>query len=399
MKIAFINTVVGYGSVGRIVYDLSKIPGVQGRIYFGRKTNNTDATAVKFTNFFANADQAIQTYLFDKHAWTNAGDTRKLVEDLKVFRPDIIHLHNLHGYYLDAPVLFSYLKESGVPIVWTLHDCWTFTGHCAHYESAGCTQWKTQCTKCPLLNTYPYTWNGRNTSLNFERKKALFTSIADQTSLVVPSKWLEEQVAQSFLKSMHCTVIPTGIDLSIFRPSSSDFRRHYQLENSKIILAVSSGWPAEKGYADLLLLSSLLKNDERLVVVGVNSWQKKELEAHGAIGIRRTSSRGELAGIYSSADVLINPTYGDTFPTVNLEALACGCPVVTYRTGGSPEVLTSETGGVVECGAMSEALALIRTSHWNKKACIEEGQRYGRARMLASYAALYEQRYNEGGGR
>jgi len=388
--VALINTVVGYGSVGRIVYDLSKMPGVEGKVYYGRKTNKTDADACKFTGFFENADQAVQTFLFDNHAWTNARDTKKLVADLEAFQPDLVHLHNLHGYYLDAPVLFSYLKESGVPVVWTLHDCWAFTGHCAHYEKAGCMQWKTKCEVCPLLNTYPYTWTGRNVSRNYERKKELFTSITDQVHLVVPSHWLKTQVEQSFLKSMNCTVIPTGIDLSVFHPVESDFRQKNHLEKNTIILAVSSGWPAEKGYGDLLKLCSILQGDEKLVVVGVNSRQKKELERLGAIAMRRTSNASELAALYSTSDVLINPTYGDTFPTVNLEALVCGCPVVTYRTGGSPEVLTPETGGVIDCGEIDEALELIRHSNWDRNACTKQGQRYGRANMLAAYEALYQ---------
>ena len=390
MKVAFINTVIGYGSVGRIVYDLAKMPGVEGKVYYGRKSNQTDADAVKFTGLIQNVNQAVQTYLFDNHCWTNARDTKKLVADLKAFQPDLVHLHNLHGYYLDAPVLFSYLKESGVPVVWTLHDCWAFTGHCAHYEKAHCTQWKTKCEVCPLLNTYPYTWTGRNVSRNYERKKALFNSVADQVHLVVPSHWLQSQVEQSFLKSMRCSVIPTGIDLSVFHPVDSSFREKNHLENHKIILAVSSGWPAEKGYGDLLKLCALLNSDEKLVVVGVTSGQKKELEKLGAIGIQRTSDASELASLYSTADVLINPTYGDTFPTVNIEALACGCPVVTYHVGGSPEALSQETGGVVGCGEIAEALERIRSSTWTREACTKQGQKFGRMNMLEAYRTLYQ---------
>lgn len=397
MRVAFINSVAGFGSTGRLVYRLSRIDGVQGRIYYGRKKNLTDADVYRITDFFGNAEHAFRTFLADEQGFANRRETERMVSNLKEFNPDLIHLHNLHGYYLDAEVLFGYLKESGKPVIWTFHDCWPFTGHCAHYDCLHCEKWKTECMKCPGLNQYPVTWNGMNVRKNYARKKELFNSLGRQLTIVTPSFWLESQVRQSFLKDNDIRTIHNGIDLSVFHPRETSFRKEHHLEDSFLILAVASIWNKEKGFEDLLKLRDQLKEPQKLIAVGVTPAQKRKLDSPKVLCIPRTDSVDELCQIYSSADVLINLTYEDTFPTVNLEALACGCPVVTFETGGSPEAVTDRTGRVIAQGDLAGLIQQLSDLQegklvLNRSDCVRRGRRFSDVNMLNSYRVLYEER-------
>ena len=260
--------------------------------------------------------------------------TRKLVGRLKEINPDIVHIHNIHGYYLNYPILFNYLKEANIPIVWTLHDCWSFTGHSAYCDAVGCTKWKNGCGNCPNLKEYPisYTDNSKN---NWIRKKEIVTGVPDMT-IITPSKWLAELVKESFLSEYRVEVINNGIDTDVFKPTYGDFRKRYHLEDKKILLGVASVWEKRKGLDDFIKLSEMIDDSYRIVLVGLSDNQLKTLP-EGIIGITRTNSVKELAEIYTAADLFLNLTYEDNYPTVNLEAQSCGTPVITYDTGGSGE--------------------------------------------------------------
>ena len=391
MRIALINSVAGYGSTGRIVDQLAHLPDTQARIYYGRKQALTDADTYRITGFSGNAAHAMKTFLADAQGFASAKETERMVVDLRSFAPDLIHLHNLHGYYLNIEVLFRYLKETGIPVIWTMHDCWAFTGHCAHYESVGCDQWKNGCRICPALRHYPMTFNGGHVKDNYLRKKEIFTSLpVSQLTIVTPSQWLKEQLSQSFLKDYEVIHIPNGIDLSRFQPqerTGSDVFR---------MLAVAGVWSREKGWNDLKTIAGMLKDDETLTVVGVSTKQKKELQGLHVNCIEHTDSVEDLAELYSEADVLLNPTYEDTFPTVNIEAQACGCPVITYRTGGSPEMLTEKTGIVVKRGdvtAMYHAAESVKEKDiiLNREDAVINAAKYTKENMLEAYHALYLQ--------
>lgn len=392
VKAAFINSVAGFGSTGRLVEQLSQMPGIEGKIYYGRGSYTGPTPSFRFAGFFDNAVQAADTFLFDRHALSNTRNTQKAMEDLKQFDPDLVHLHNLHGYYLNMETVFQALAEMKVPVIWTLHDCWSFTGHCAHYDSLKCDQWKTQCVRCPKLNTYPYQWNGRHVTENYELKKTLFHSLGNRLTLVVPSEWLKSQVEQSFLKDVECLVIHNGIDLNTFHPVESDFRKEYDLEDKRVYLAAASVWTKTKGFDDLVQLSTYLSSDEALVIVGVSRSQQRQLSHANVIALERLSSANAMAQVYSAADVLLNPTYEDTFPTVNLEAQACGCGVVTYRTGGSSEMVTEKTGAVVEKGNWDELLNAARNLSAEKEDCIRHAQQFTKEKMLNQYFQLYKEK-------
>ncbi|MEE3486933.1 MAG: glycosyltransferase [Bulleidia sp.] len=396
MRIAFVNSVAGYGSTGQIVYSLSRLPGVQGRIYYGRKENLTDADVYRITDFKGNAVHAMDTFLMDNQGFANKHETEKMVENLKAFDPDLIHLHNLHGYYLNTEVLFNYLKESGKPVVWTFHDCWPFTGHCAHYDSFHCEQWKTECRKCPAIHTYPVSFNGLRVNKNFNRKKELFTSLGRQLTIVTPSFWLESQVKESFLSETRVRTIHNGIDHTVFHPVRTNFRKNNHLEDKFIILAAASIWTESKGLNQLAEMSKYLEGNMVMIVVGLKSGQRK-LFSEQTICLERTENQKELVDLYSNADVFVNPTLDETLSLVNIEANACGCPVVTFNTGGAPETISEKSGIVVERGNVDEAMHAVQRIYnneisFNRKDCEKNSMQFDVRQMKAAYGQLYQER-------
>lgn len=272
-----------------------------------------------------------------------------MIKKIDILKPDIIHLHNIHGYYINIELLFNYLKKANIHVVWTLHDCWAMTGHCTHFMSVNCNKWKTNCNTCPLKNEYPASLYFDQSNKNFFQKKGLFTGVESMT-LVPVSDWLGGVVKESYLNKYPIVRIYNGIDLDLFFPRNVEcLRKKIGVENKTVILGVASVWDKRKGLADFLRLSDLLKADEVVILVGVSQKIINTLPEN-IIGIRKTERVKELSDFYSLADVYLNLTWEDNFPTTNLESLACGTPVITYKTGGSPESITSDTGFVVDQG-------------------------------------------------
>lgn len=339
MKVLFINSVCGIGSTGRICTDIADMLTEQGhecKIAFGRGEvpDKYKHYAVRICGKFGVNVNALKARLLDNDGFNAKSSTKKLIKWIKKFQPDVIHLHNLHGYYINVGILFDYLKTCDKRIIWTLHDCWAFTGHCTHFQFPHCDKWQTECEKCIRVKDYPKALFS-HAKRNFNLKKATFCGVPNLT-IVTPSKWLAELVKESYLKEYPVQVINNGIDTDVFKPTESDFRERYGLTDKKIILGVANVWEKSKGFNDFLDLAKLIDDSYRIVLVGVNDKQLKILPPN-VIGIKRTNSVTELAQIYTSADVLFNPTYEDNYPTVNLEAQACGTPVITYPTGGSIE--------------------------------------------------------------
>lgn len=356
MKVLMINSVCGIRSTGRICTDLADILKKQGHeclIAYGR-----EYVPEKYENisYRIGADIDIKLHVlksrfFDAAGFGSKKATQRLVEKMIEYDPDIIHLHNIHGYYVNVEILFNYLKTCGKKIVWTLHDCWAFTGHCAHFDYANCNKWQSGCFMCPETSNYPKSLCDHST-VNYERKKESFTDVKDMI-IVTPSKWLADLVQKSFLKEYPVNVISNGIDLDKFRPTKGTFRQNYRLENKKIVLGVASAWTEKKGLNDFEKLSEMLDRSYQIVLVGLTEKQKEKLPV-SILGITQTNDVTELAELYSAADVFVNLTYEDTYPTVNLEALSCGTAVITYQTGGSPETLPSCCGRVVSKGNLIE---------------------------------------------
>lgn len=292
---------------------------------------------------------ALMTRIFDCCGFLSRRATKQLIKQIEAIHPNVIHLHNIHGYYLNIPVLFDYLKKSGIPVVWTLHDCWAFTGHCVHYTCVSCFKWKSECYDCPRKKTYPNSFLLDRSKQNFELKKRAYENMPNIT-LVPVSHWLGREVSQSMLGKYSIHVIQNGIDVNVFRPrreSVAGVRERYGLCGKYVVLGVATGWSEEKGLSTFFRLRKQLSADFAIVMVGCTPNILKQLP-DGIIGISRTNYVDELAEIYSAADILFNASYQETFGLVTAEAMACGTPVIVYDSTACSEIVTSETGYIAE---------------------------------------------------
>ena len=351
MKVFQINSTCGFGSTGRIAVDILKElekNGGEGIIAYGRNSTPENVNSYRIGSDLQVKIHGVLSRITDRQGFYGTSATKKLIEKIKEYNPDIIHLHNIHGYYLNVAILFDFLKEYNKPIVWTLHDCWAFTGHCAFFSFSGCEKWKTECNTCPLKKDYPTSLVMDNSKKNYKQKKELFTK-PENITFVTPSYWLKDLTEKSFLGKYPVKVINNGIDLTKFKPTESDFRQKNNLQDKFIILGVASVWEERKGLKDFIELNEMLSQNEKIVLVGLDDNQLATLPKN-IIGIKRTNSIEELAELYSAADVFVNPTYEDNYPTTNLEAISCGAPVVTYITGGSPESVFEGNGFSVPQG-------------------------------------------------
>lgn len=395
MKLLQINSTVNWGSTGKIAEQIGECAmahGWESYIAYGRMANHSNSTLIRIGNRASQAWHLIISRLFDKHGLGSRCATKKLIRKIEKIKPDIIHLHNIHGYYINYRILFDYLNSTNISVVWTLHDCWSFTGHCAHFVEADCFKWKEQCDNCVLKNSYPKTYFS-SAKTNFELKRQLFSST--NTTLVPVSNWLSQFVGQSFFKNKDRAVIHNGININTFRPLSSKLNTHIN------ILGVSSVWDKSKGLFDFVKLREVLDTNRfNITLVGLTKQQIDNLPK-GIIGIERTNSVDELVQLYNDADIFINPTYADTFPTTNLEALACGTPVITYRTGGCPEAVTPETGIVVEpsdINAVAQAINKIcdKGKEYYTTACRKHAvENFDKDACFEKYIELYNEILNK----
>lgn len=370
MHIFQINSDYQYGSTGRIVSELQEkilLSGGKCTIAYGRQRikgiNNSHVILIG--NTLDNYLHLAKTRIFDAHGFGSYSATKKLIKKIDELQPDVIHLHNLHGYYIHIGLLFKYLKKIRKPVIWTLHDCWTFTGHCSHYDYIGCDKWRKMCHHCVLKGEYPTSYFIDRSSKNYQQKKKIFTGIYNIT-FVTPSRWLMREVKNSYLNEYPVKVINNGIDIDVFKPILSDIKRFYNLEGKFLILGLASIWGERKGLQYFIDLAGRLKPDEKIILVGVSEGQIKKLP-DGIIGVRSTNSTLRLAEIYSSADVFVNPTLEDNYPTTNLEAMACGTPVITFNSGGSAESIKEGCGMVVERGNLEELVQAISVIKKNRK--------------------------------
>ena len=364
MKVLLINSVCGIGSTGRICTDLAQkfeAAGDEVKIAYGRKgtvPEQFQKYAVRIGTDWDCKMHALQTRLFDTHGFGSKHATKKFLQWAEEYKPDLVWLHNIHGYYINVEMLFEWIKKHPeMQVKWTLHDCWAFTGHCSYFTAVKCAQWKNHCSYCSQLRRYPACYAMSSVRRNFARKRAAFTGVPNLT-LITPSKWLADLVKQSFLKEYPVEVHYNTIDTTIFKPTPSDFRERYGLQDKNIVLGVANVWEDRKGLFDFYKLAEMLDDHYAIVLVGLSEKQTENLPKN-IKGIQRTNSPKELAAIYTAADVFVNPTYEDNYPTVNLEAQACGTRVITYDTGGSKETLYRSDSMSVEVGNIQMIVKLL----------------------------------------
>ncbi len=392
MRVFQINTVYGIGSTGRIVEQLKHMIEMQGdecMAAYGRgetNENNTFKVGTKIDLYV----HAFMTRLTDKAGFYSKKQTKKMVQKIIEFNPDVIHLHNLHGYYLNLEFLFEFLKEYDKPVLWTLHDCWAYTGHCAHYTATGCYRWKHKCEHCSQLRTYPTSILVDNSLNNYLKKKELFCSINDM-HIITPSNWLKEEVRQSFLNKYDVNCIYNGIDLEVFKPTYSQFREEYNIKNEKIILGVASVWTKQKRLQDFVSLAEVLPKEYKIVLVGVSKKQAKTMP-DGVLCIEKTESTKKLAEIYTTADIYFNASLEETMGLTTVEAMACGTPVIVVNSTASPELVGEGCGYIVKSTDINEVLKIIRTfkkTEEMSQKCIKWASEFDKKKKIAEYLDLY----------
>lgn len=400
MKVLEINTVYGIGSTGKIVSDLYEMLTGQGHecvIAYARGEAPENIRTIKIGNKWDVYYHGIMTRITDRHAMYSVRATKKLVEDIRRYEPDLIHLHNLHGYYLDIRTLFAFLKEYDRPVVWTLHDCWTYTGHCSHYTNVGCYRWKSQCEHCPQKKEYPASMLLDNSYQNYRIKKELFTSIR-KMHLVTPSVWLKGEVEQSFFKGIPCTAVPNGLELETYYLKQGNeqekLKETYGLSGKKVVLGVANVWTKQKGYEDFIELSGHLPEEYQVVMVGLNEKQLKELPETIA-GYPRTVGLSELADFYRMADVYFNGSCQETMGMTTGEAICCGTPAIVYNATAVPESVHEGCGIVLEPGdvkGVAEAVQQIcnEPTPWYE-GCKKDRIRFDKAIFLDAYDRIYKE--------
>ncbi len=370
MKLLQINPVLRQStSTGRIMREIGEVAMAEGwesYVAYSRGRDgemHSSSKTIPVGSRFDVACHGLYTRLTDRHGLASSAATRRFITEIERLDPDIVHVHNIHGYFLNYRLLFDYLARSNRRVVWTVHDCWLYTGHCYYYSFVGCDRWQRGCGKCPQRSAFPKSWLFDRSAQNWLDKRQAFASLPKKRFVIVPvSDWICGEMRKSFLKDCDFRVIHNGIDLDVFRPlpDVEAVKTKYGLSQYKtIILGLASIWSKEKGLEDFITMSRMVTSDERIVLVGVDDKTRKRLPEN-ITAIRRTDNVEELARLYAAATAFVNPTWQDNYPTVNLESIACGTPVVTYRTGGSIEAVTPATGRIVEQGDVDGLLAAVR---------------------------------------
>lgn len=392
MKVVQINSCFGNGSTGKIAEGVMNVldeKNIENYAFYGAG-NSENKKAFKMNGKLYLKFNILKTRLFGKHGFYSHFATFRMIKKLKKTTPDVIHLHNIHGHYINVKMLFKYIKKNNIKTIWTLHDCWSFTGHCSHFDYCGCEKWKKGCFNCPEKLSYPVSWIFDRSKTLYKEKKKAFCGVEDLT-IVTPSIWLKDLVKQSFLKDYPVKVINNGIDLNAFKPVETDIRKEYNIENDFVVMGIAFALNNRKGGKYIVDVATKMPNI-KFVIVGLKT--EEELPEN-VIVLPKTNSKEELAKIYSMADVFLNPTLEDNFPTVNLEALACGTPVITFETGGSPESVSEDVGIVVQKGNVDELCNAIigikiKTKEYYTKNCVEKAKKmYDEKEKFLEYIRIY----------
>lgn len=391
MKVLQINSVYHYGSTGRIVESIhknlikEKIPSY---IIYGRKYYKDDASFFVGNRITFLTDVCL-SLVMDSHGLNNKNSTRKIIEIIEKYNPDIIHIHNIHGFYANYELLFDFLAGKKIPIIITLHDCWLYTGFCAYYDFINCKEWEANCNSCKARFCYPYRLLNLNTERNFYKKKMLLEKI-DNLTIVTPSSWLKKEVKKSFLKERNILVINNGINLDAFyKENTGKTIFNY---GKKVLLGVASVWEKRKGLEEYEKLASKLPEEYQIVLIGISKKQSLKLNKR-IICFPRTNSIDELRLFYSNAFMLLNLTLEDNFPTVNIEALACELPILTYNTGGSAEIV-GDCGWIIKKRNLDDVLKCLENlneeEYLEKKVkCRKRALNYSEYKMSRNYINLY----------
>lgn len=390
MTVVQINATCTAGSTGKICRAVSELLNERGVENYILHTQSGCAypNGIQYAGKPYIKRQALRSRVLGTYGFNSRRATRRLISELERIRPTVVHLHNLHGHNCHLGMLLDYLREKKIKIFWTFHDCWNFTGYCPHFDMIGCDKWRTECHDCPRRKEFSWFFD-RSRSL-YRRKKALSRDL--DLTIIAPSQWTADMAGQSFFGSYPIQVIHNGISLEVFQPTESDFRTRYGIGDKKLVLGVAFGWGKRKGLDVFLELNRMLDDSYRIVLVGTDETVDKLLPEN-IISIHRTANQTELAEIYTAADVYANPTREEVLGLVNLEALACGTPVITFNSGGSPECVDETCGMVVakdDVAGMKEAiLHTVEDKPFTPEACMAYAARFNADDRFGDYIKLY----------
>lgn len=371
-KLLQINTVVNFGSTGRIVEEIGSLAikkGWESHIAYGRYDRLSNSSLFKIGDIWDNYYHVLNTRLFDRHGLCSNSATYSLIDQINKIKPNIIHLHNIHGYYLNYEILFDFLNSLKIPLVWTLHDCWPMTGHCTHFDYVKCNKWQQECQKCPQIREYPKSFFFDRSKKNYLLKKKKFSTLNNLT-IVSVSKWLNSVVEKSFLSKHLNQIIYNGIDVEIF--SDKWENKNEQINelinnNNFIMLGVATDWTKHsKRLEDYISLSEKIDKIDKIVLVGLSKKVIKKLPSN-IIGIERTENPKELAALYCIANVTLNLSVEESFGLTTVEGLSCGIPSIVYNCTASPELISQGTGVAVKEGNINEILDAINIIKVNGK--------------------------------
>lgn len=393
-KLLQINATANWGSTGRIA-ELINLKAMEHGwdcyIAYGRSCNPSESKLIKVGKMINVYEHYIENRLFDNEGLASRTPTKRLIKQIKELNPDIIHLHNIHDHWLNYKLLFEYLNTTNIPIVWTQHDCWAFTGGCMHFVHSNCEKWKTECKECPQKRRFV-----DGSKRNYALKKALFGENKNLT-IVPVSHWLENEIRQSFFKTKKIIPILNGVDINIFYPKKeTSIKKKYGIENKFLLIGLATAWSASKGINDYIELSKHLSDDFVIMLIGLKKNQIPLLP-NSIIGIERTSNIQELADFYSSADIVLNLSYQETFGMTTAEGFACGTPSIVYNWTASPELIEGEVGYVVEAGNINQLLDAIHEIKQKGKQYYSENCRkraenkYDKNKCFQQYIDLYNE--------
>lgn len=389
MRIAQINATCGAGSTGKICISVSELlseNGAENYIFYSSGSSDYPL-GIKYANEIAIKMQTLVSRISGNYGFEARSITERLIKELERISPNIIHIHNIHSHSCNLEILFNYIRKNNIKTYWTFHDCWAFTAYCPYFDIFECDKWKTGCKKCPQIKQY--SWFFDRSEYLYNKKKSVIEGT--DLTIITPSQWLAGLVKESFFKDYPVKVINNGIDLSVFNPTESNFREKYQIGDKYVVLGVAFGWGARKGLDVFIELSKRLPENYQIVLVGTDDNVDKQLPGN-IISIHRTQNQKELAEIYTAADLFVNPTREENYPTVNMEAIACGTPVVTFNTGGSPEMLDSTCGTVVEKndidGIYNEIKRVCETQPYSKDDCLKRAERFDKNLRFTEYLNL-----------
>ena len=395
-KLLLINVALNTGSTGKIVEGIGSLAVSNGWdvevVHGARYKNRSNLKSLQISTRFGEYCHYLESSIFDAQGLGSRIETMRFLKYLDVIKPDIVHIHNIHGCFLNYPLLFKYLSNHKIPVVWTLHDCWAMTGHCVHFERTKCDRWKSLCEKCPQKRDFPTSYLFDSSKRNFKLKKSLLSRM-DNVHITTVSEWLANRAKESYLKDLPIHVISNGIQTSIFKRTPSDIIEQLNISGRKILLGVASGFGERKGLYDYCKLSEKLAENYQLILVGVSDDDKKYLPSN-IIAIPRTNSQLDLVKLYSAAEVLLSLSYEETFGLTIIEAMSCGTPAIVYDNTAQPELITSNTGAVVSNGDIDalvtsiDEICSIGKSRYSDN-CRSFAEKYNQTKIYRDYLDLY----------